>query len=78
MNIIAAHDKAGYPTYLEAAMNMPIEQILPLWQTYLNDVVTYRTKNLSFPISQIFDNKTAFEDFVRVNNFSVTQPVQSD
>jgi hypothetical protein len=76
LNLIAAHDKAGYPTYLEAAMKMPLENFLPLWQAYLNDVASHRAKNLSLPISQIFDDEATFENFVKVNDISITQPVE--
>jgi hypothetical protein len=78
MNLIAAHDKAGYPTYFEAAMKMPLEKILPFWQAYLNDVVTHRLKNLSLPLSQIFENESTFEGFVKANNISITQPAKLD
>jgi hypothetical protein len=29
--LIAEHDKAGYPTYFEAAPEMPIEKLVLLW-----------------------------------------------
>jgi len=76
LNLVAAHDKAGYPTYLEAAMEMPKEKILPLWQAYLDDVATHRANNLSLPPSQIFNDQTAFENFVKANGISLEQPVK--
>jgi hypothetical protein len=78
LNLIAAHDKAGYPTYFEAAMEMPVEKILPLWQDYLNGVATQRTKILHLPASSIFDNETTFENFVKMNDISLEQPTKRD
>jgi hypothetical protein len=74
LNLIAAHDKAGYPTYFEAAMEMPVEKIVPLWQNYLNDVAARRTKVMSFPTSKIFDTEAVFQTFVKTNDISLEQP----
>jgi hypothetical protein len=78
LSLIAAHDKAGYPTYFEAAMEMPVEKILPLWQDYLNDAVAHRARNLSFPPSQVLGDRAAFQNFVRVNALSLEQPARHD
>ena len=78
LHLIAKHDKAGYPTYFEAAMEMPIEKILPLWQKYLDEVAAHITKNLSFPSSQIFSDQAAFQNFVTTNGISLEQPLRRD
>ena len=78
LDLIARHDKAGYPTYFEAAMDMPIERILPLWQGYLNEVAAQRAKLLLLPPSQVFADQSAFEDFVKTNNISLDQPAKRD
>lgn len=74
LNLIAKHDKAGYPTYFEAAMDMPLEKILPLWQDYLDDAAKHRLEILHLPPSQIFDDQTNFESFASANHISVEQP----
>jgi hypothetical protein len=74
LNLIATHDKAGYPTYFEAAMEMPVEKIIPLWQDYLNGVAAQRTKLLHLPPSSIFDEETTFTNFVTTNGISLIQP----
>jgi hypothetical protein len=76
LNLVAKHDKAGYPTYFEAAMEMPVEKILPLWQDYLNGVVAQRTKILFLPPSSIFDDENSFEIFVKINDISLQQPAK--
>ncbi len=74
LNLIAAHDHAGYPTYFEAALQMPIEKILPLWQDYLNAVAARRTKIMLLPVSQIFENEAAFQNFATTNGLPLEQP----
>ena len=76
LNLISAQDKAGYPTYFEAAMEMPMKNILPLWQGYLNDVAKHRLQNLLLPVSSIFETQTDFENFIRARDISLEQPVQ--
>jgi hypothetical protein len=78
LNLIAKHDKAGYPTYFEAAMEMPIEKILPLWQNYLDDAADHRPEISILPASRIFDNQTGFESFAKANHISLEQPVKPD
>jgi hypothetical protein len=78
LNLIATHDKTGYPTYFEAAMEMPVEKILPLWQDYLNDAAAHRTKILQLPASSIFEDGIAFTNFVNANGISLEQPMKHD
>jgi hypothetical protein len=74
LSLIAAHDLAGYPTYFEAAMEMPVEKIQPIWQRYLDDVSARRTKILLLPMSQVFQNEAAFQSFAMTNGVSLEQP----
>jgi hypothetical protein len=74
LKLIGAHDLAGYSSYFEAAMEMPVEQIRPLWQSYLNSVSARRTKVLLLPRSQILANEAAFQSFAKTNDISLEQP----
>ena len=74
LDLIAAHDKAGYPTYFEAAMEMPVEKMIPVWQKYLTDVATQRDKIMLLPPSKIFDSQAAFQGFVEAGGISLVQP----
>jgi len=78
LNLIATHDKTGYPTYFEAAMEMPVEKILPLWQDYLNDAAAHRTKILQLPASSILGDGITFTNFVNANDISLEQPMKHD
>lgn len=74
LHLIATQDKASYPTYFEAAMEMPVEKIIPLWQDYLNNVATQRMKILRLPSSSVFDDEATLTNFVKVNDISLEQP----
>jgi hypothetical protein len=74
LNLVATHDKASYPTYFEAAMEMPFAKILPLWQDYLNDVVAHHTSILLLPASTILDDQSEFNTFVQANDVPLAQP----
>ncbi|MDB6108581.1 MAG: hypothetical protein JWR69_331 [Pedosphaera sp.] len=78
LQLIATHNKAGYPTYFEAAMEMPLEKILPLWQTYLNQAAAQRAKILLLPNSKILPDEAAFQSFVKANYLSLEQPKQQN
>lgn len=63
LQLIAAHKKNGYSSYFEAAMEMPVEKIVPLWQSYLENVATQRGKILTLPGSAILQNESDFKNF---------------
>jgi hypothetical protein len=77
LQLVAMREKNGYPTYFEAAMEMPIERILPLWQDYLNNVAARRSEMMTLPGSTIFNNEAAFRGFAAVYGLlpgNVSQP----
>jgi hypothetical protein len=78
LKLIATHDKAGYSSYFEAAMQMPLEQTLPLWQNYLKEVAGQRTKILSLPPSTICDDEPTFQLFAKAHDIPLDQPKQRD
>jgi hypothetical protein len=78
LRLIAADDKRGYASYFEAAMDMPLDKIIPLWQSYLLDVERRRSTTLSLPLSAVFDNEEAFQAFAKLNNVSTEQVRQLD
>ena len=78
LKLIAANDKRGYASYFEAAMDMPLERIIPLWQNYLLDVERRRAAILSLPLSTVFDNEEAFQAFAKLHNMSTEQVRQLD
>ena len=76
LNLIATHDKAGYPTYFEAAMEMPVKKILPLWQNYLNDAAVHRAEILQLPASSILGDGITFTNYVNAFGISLEQPAK--
>ncbi len=76
LNLIATRDKAGYPTYFEAAMELPIEKILPLWREYLSGVASDKSRTQFLPLSSIFLDEKSFLSFMKVFDVSQDQPVK--
>lgn len=76
LSLIAKRDKAGYPTYFEAAMELPMTKILPLWQSYLDDTADHRPEISILPVSTILNNQADFENFVKSNHLSLVQPAK--
>ena len=67
------------PTGLDsdkAAMEMPLQSIIPLWEAYLHDVARRRTVILSLPLSTVFDSEAAFRRFTERNGISTEQVKQ--
>ena len=78
LDLIVANEKHGYPSYFEAAMELPVEKIVPLWQDYLLDVERRRSEILSLPSSAVLENEAAFQTFAKVHGISTDQVVQRD
>jgi len=76
--LIAANDKRGYASYFEAAMELPLEKIIPLWQNYLLDVDRRRAAILSLPLSTVFENEEEFRTFAKLHGISTEQVKQRD
>lgn len=78
LKLIAANDKRGYPSYFEAAMELPLERIIPLWQKYLLEIERQRVAILSLPLSSVFDSEEAFQSFAKLHSISTEQVRQQD
>jgi len=76
LKLIASHDKAPYPTYFEAVLQMPMDRILPLWHQYLDDVAEKRAEILRLPVSTICPDETNFQQFIKTNDISLEQSTQ--
>jgi len=61
LGLIAARDLAGRTSYLEAAMERPLEEIVPLWQSYLADVAAHRADAMRVPPSAVYQDRAGFE-----------------
>jgi hypothetical protein len=65
LTLIAAKDKAGFNTYFEAAMEKPIDQVVPLWREYLKKVASQRDQIMQLPASAIFRDEASFRNYAR-------------
>ncbi len=61
LRLIAARDLAGHRTYLEAAMERPFKEIVPLWKAYLADVAAHRADAMRVPPSAVYQDRAAFQ-----------------
>jgi len=64
LELIQKEQKKGYDSYLEAAMEMPMDRIAPLWQEFLNSVADQRNDILHLPPSAILPDASAYQEFV--------------
>ncbi len=78
LKLIAANDNGGYTSYFEAAMEVPLARIIPLWQDFLVDVARRRAAILSLPVSTVFDSEEAFQSFAKLHSISTEQVRQRD
>ncbi len=52
LRLTATNNRFGYATFFEAAMAMPMEKIIPIWQSYLQSIERNRADVLSLPIER--------------------------
>ena len=72
LQLIQRREKNGFPSYFEAAMEMPVERLIPLWRDYLNQVAAHRTEIIRLPPSTILPDEPSFRAFL--NTYGVTLP----
>jgi hypothetical protein len=63
LHLIQQREKNGYDSYFEAALEMPIEQIVPLWKGYLNKTAARRNAIIHLPPSAILNGEQTFKSF---------------
>lgn len=71
LQLVAARSHAGFPTYFEATMELPMKDIVPLWKSYLNDLVYRRAELLRLPASEVFATRDTFVGFIREHGLTV-------
>jgi len=70
LQLIKQKDMQGYGTYFEAAMEMPMDKIVPSWERYLVDVSDSRGTIATLPASTILPDKGLFNEFAEKNQIS--------
>ncbi|MBI3886712.1 MAG: hypothetical protein HY302_13420 [Opitutae bacterium] len=71
LQLISEQNFGGYSNYLEAAMELPMKSILPLWKTYLTEIAVHRAAALRVPASQIFADRETYLRFLHANGLQV-------
>ena len=77
LQLIQKREKDGYNSYFEAALKMPVEKVLPLWQQYLNNVAANRSQIMRYPPSTIMNDEPAFERFAEFYKIPIKSPPKS-
>ena len=60
-DLVRKNSKNGYDTFFEAAFEMPLNEISPLWKEYLNLVELNKYIIFQIPPSQMFKTKSEYE-----------------
>ena len=72
LDFIKRREKNGFDSYFEAAMGMPIERVIPLWQDYLARIAARRSEIVRLPLSATLPNEEAFHKFAASYGISVS------
>jgi len=72
LDLVKRREKNGYDSYFEAAMEMPIGRVIPLWQDYLAGIAARRSEILRLPLSATLPNENAFHKFAASYGISVS------
>lgn len=73
LQLIQKRDKNGYDSYFEAALGMPIKEIIPLWNTYLGDVAARRNNIMRLPPSNVLNDEMTFQKFIKSYGIPLAQ-----
>ena len=68
LQLIARQERAGYATYFEAAMGLPLNEVIPLWRNYLAEIAAHRAEIYELPASAVFDDRESLVAFMRANH----------
>jgi hypothetical protein len=72
LQLIKNREKNGYDSYFEAAMGMPINRIIPLWQNYLDRIVARHSEIMRLPSSNVLPDEPTFKKFMEVHGISAS------
>ena len=72
LELLQKREKNGYGSYFEAALELPIERVIPLWRRYLEEVSARRGQIMRLPPSAILRDRASFKQFV--NTYGIRAP----
>jgi hypothetical protein len=75
LQLIEAKEKHKYRSYFEAAMEMPIERVLPLWEQYLKDVEARKGELIVLPASTVAPSEQLFRQLKIVHGLRMPASV---
>ena len=74
LQLVKKGEKSGYDSYFEAAMEMPVDAIVPLWRNYLKRIAGERDEIMYLPPSTVAPDKSAFQKFIKLYGISALSP----
>jgi hypothetical protein len=84
LQLVQKREQNGYGSCFEAAMEMPIDRVIPQWRRFLNKIDARRTEMMRLPASTILPDEAAFQKFAasygipvvdQLNNLFQTGPM---
>jgi hypothetical protein len=63
LELVQKKQKNGYDSYFEAALEMPIDRVVPMWQKYLNSIAARRSDIYRLPASNVLPDAAAYQKF---------------
>jgi hypothetical protein len=75
LQLIETREKHGYGSYFEAALEMPIDRVLPLWEQYLKDVEAKKYELVLLPASTVTENEQLFRPLKIVHRLRTPAPI---
>jgi hypothetical protein len=75
LRLIETREKRGYESYFEAAMEMPIARVLPLWQQYLKDAEARKRELVLLPASAVKATEQLFRPLKVVYGLRMPAPL---
>ncbi|MCX5859758.1 MAG: hypothetical protein NT056_07685 [Proteobacteria bacterium] len=71
LDLVQKNEKNGYPSFLEAALGMPLGAVEPRWREFLNDLERKKQDLYRLPASKIFPTEEEYNEFmIYVNEIS--------
>ena len=64
LQMVNKRQQNGSGSYFEAALGMPIERVIPLWQNYLKEAAARRGEIMGLPPSTILPDEPTFQKFI--------------
>lgn len=77
LQLVQKREKNGYDSCFEAALEMPLDSIVPLWKSYLGKVAASRREIMRLPPSAVLKDETTFKRFIQFHGIPIASQALS-